>query len=367
MKDPRLSQRKMQILKAVVDAHIVNGEPVGSKYLSQSAQITCSPATIRNEMAELEEMGYLEQPHASAGRVPSELGYRFYVDTLARQYSATKDEIAEINERLRFKLTEMDEILSEASKLAASFTNYTGIAFHAGTGKVRVEKYDSMLITPKSFLLVVMISDKLVKTKTVQLPFSVTAEELKRLTDLLNLFLVNLTSDEITMPLIVRIEQIMGEYGGMVHPAIKAIYETMNEIDTADIRVEGVTKLLQYPEYSDVSKVRDLFSMIEEKDKLLDVISQHTVTEDGINICIGAENESDVMSDTTVIFKQVDVGGSRFAVGVIGPKRMDYQKVIGMITQLAGGLTRMYGGKDSAALPEGNTDGKDAPDKTDGR
>ena len=138
MDDKRLSPRKMQILKAIVDAHISHGEPVGSKYLSQDENIPCSSATIRNEMAELEEMGYLVQPHTSAGRVPSELGYRYYVDSLVNQYSQTRSEIDQINELLRYKLTEMDEILSEASKLAASFTDYTGIAFKPGLGKVRI-------------------------------------------------------------------------------------------------------------------------------------------------------------------------------------------------------------------------------------
>ena len=123
MADPRLTARQIQILKAVVDAHINNGEPVGSKYLSETDAFNCSPATIRNEMASLEQMGYLVQPHTSAGRIPSELAYRLYVDALIGQYSQTKIEIDEINERLRYKLTEMDKILAEASRLAASFTD----------------------------------------------------------------------------------------------------------------------------------------------------------------------------------------------------------------------------------------------------
>ena len=139
-----LSERKKRILKAIVDAHIVDGEPVGSKYLMQDENLKVSSATIRNEMAELETMGYLVQPHTSAGRIPSEMGYRLYVDTLIEQYTATRSEIDEINEKLRFKLTEMDQILSEASKLAASFTDYTGIAFKTGSIKMRIHRYNSV-------------------------------------------------------------------------------------------------------------------------------------------------------------------------------------------------------------------------------
>ncbi len=342
MDEKKLSPRKKQILRAIVDAHISCGEPVGSKYLSQDVRIAASPATIRNEMAELEEMGYLVQPHTSAGRVPSEQGYRFYVEALVRQYSETKQEIDEINERLRYKLTEMDEILAEASHLASSFTDYTGIAFKSGAGKVRAERFDSVYISPRSFHLVMTFSGEIVKSKTVSPGFSVTKEDVSRFTDAANIYLANLTSDEITMPIIMKLEAIMGASSPIVHPAIKAIYEVMSELDTADIKVEGVNKLLKFPEYSNVSKLRDLLGVLEEKDKLLDVISSRTKLDDDINIFIGTEDEGDVMSNTTVIYKNITVGGKRLAVGVIGPRRMDYQKVIHMITRLAAGIDRMF-------------------------
>ncbi len=342
LEDSRLSARKKLILKAIVDAHINNGEPIGSKYLSQDALISCSPATIRNEMAELESMGYLVQPHTSAGRIPSELGYRFYVDTLVRQYSETKSEIEEINEKLRYKLTEMDEILEEASRLAASFTDYTGIAFKSGAGNVRISKFDSVYLSPRDFLLVMMFSGDIVKAKPIHLSFSITESDLKRFTEAANIYLVNTSSDGISMPIIVKLETIMGAASAMVHPAVKIIYETMNELDTADIRLDGINKLLKYPEYSDTEKLRNLLGVLEEKDKLLDVISSHTTNDDGINVYIGTENDSDAMSNTALIFKNVNVGGKRLAVGVIGPKRMNYSKVIGMINQLASGIDRIF-------------------------
>ncbi len=343
MQDSRLTPRKQQILKAIVDAHINHGEPVGSKFLAQDVRITCSSATIRNEMAELEEMGYLKQPHTSAGRVPSELGYRFYVDSLVRQYSSTKTEIDEINERLKYKLTEMDEILSEASRLAASFTDYTGIAFKAGLGQVRISKFDSVYLSPRDFLLVMLFKGDIVKAKPIHLTFSISEDDLRRFTEALNIYLQNTSSDGITMPIIMKIETLMGSAGAMVHPAMKVIYETMNELDTADIKLDGVNKLLQYPEYSDVSKLRDLMGVLEEKEKLLDVISSHTLADDDINVYIGREDDSDAMRDTTLIFKNVNIGGKKVAVGVIGPKRMNYSKVIGMINQLASAIDSTFG------------------------
>ena len=355
MDDSRLTPRKMQILKAIVDAHIADGGPVGSKYLSQDVRISCSPATIRNEMAELEEMGYLVQPHTSAGRVPSELGYRYYVDTLVKQYSQTRSEVDEINQMLRYKLTEMDEILSEVSRLAASFTDYTGIAFKSGAGKVRIVQFRSVLLSQRDFLLVMTFEGDIVKTKTIHSSFPLSEDLMRRFTDALNIYLVNLTSDGITMPIIVKIEALMGSAGSMVHTAIKAIYETMNELDTADVKLEGITKLLQYPEYSDISDLRDLMGMLEEKDKLLDVISSQTDSQDDIHVYIGTENQSDAMRNTALIFKNINIGGKQLAVGVIGPKRMNYSKVIEMLNGLATGIDMVFGGN---ALPSGDDDWK---------
>ena len=337
-----LSKRKQQILKAIVDAHIAGGEPVGSNYLCTNAMISCSSATVRNEMAELEAMGYLVQPHTSAGRIPSELGYRFYVDCLVKQYRETKTEIDEINERLKYKLTEMDEVLTMASKLAASFTDYTGIAFKAGGGNARIYKFDSVYLSHKDFLLVMMFSGETVKAKPIHLTISITEKDLKRFIDALNIYIVNRVSEEINMSLIMKLESIMGSASSIVHPAVKVIYETMSELDTADVKLDGINKLLDYPEYADTNKLKSLLGVLEEKDRLLDVISSHTEDEDGINVYIGTDNDSDGMKGTSLIFRKINVGGREMAVGVIGPKRMDYSKVIDMINKLASGIDQMF-------------------------
>ena len=354
MEEKQLSKRKQQILKAIVDAHISHGEPVGSKYLSQEVGISASSATIRNEMSELEEMGYLIQPHTSSGRVPSVLGYRYYVDALVSQYEETKSEIDELNEKLRYKLTEMDEILAEASHLASSFTDYTGIAFKSGSSKARISRFDAVYISPRSFHLIMSFSGEIVKSKTLVYGFTITREDVSRFAEIANIYLANLTSDEITMPIIMKLEALMGSSSPIVHPATKAIYEAMSELDTADIKVEGVTKLLKFPEYSDVSKLRELLDVIEEKDKLLDVISAKDTSDDGIQVYIGTEDDSGVMSDTTLIFKNVTIGGKRVAIGVIGPKRMDYQKVILMINRLAHGMMQMFGESGFKLLTDGD-------------
>ena len=341
MADSKLTARQVQILKAIVDAHIEGGEPVGSKYLSKTECVKCSPATIRNEMASLEQMGYLLQPHTSAGRVPSELAYKLYVDALIDQYTQTKNELDDIHDRLRYKMTEMDQILSEASRLAASFTDYTGIAFKSSAGKARIRRFNVVYLDSRSFLLVMSFDGDMVKSKPVHLDFPISEDMVRRLGEALNIYLVNHTVDEMSMPIIVKMEAIMGSGSMMIHPVMKAIYEVMNEIDSSDIKLDGITKLLQYPEYSDVTKLRGLLGVLEEKDKLMDVISANTNEVDGIHVYIGTENDSDVMKGTTLIFKNISIGDNQLAVGVIGPKRMNYSKVIDMISRLATGIDRM--------------------------
>ena len=206
-----LSERKKLILKAVVEAHIDGGEPVGSKYIVQSNLLSCSSATIRNEMAELEELGYLVQPHTSAGRVPSEAGYRFYVDSLVEQYARTTHEVAQINQLLRVKMDEIDQILDMASRLASTMTNYTGIAIKPKANTVTMLKFEMVSIDLNNFAVVMITSGGAVKTKKVKVDRPVSDASLKKLADLLNDRICGLGAEMITLPIIMGLEDEMGE------------------------------------------------------------------------------------------------------------------------------------------------------------
>ena len=335
MEQHGLSERKKHILKAIIDAHIAYGEPVGSKFLSNDKQLACSSATIRNEMAELEALGYLEQPHTSAGRVPSELGYRFYVDTLLDDYSRTRYEIEQMNLSLRNKLTELDQILAEASKIAASVTNYTALALKSRPSAVKVSRFECVYIDSRSFLLI-MLFNNTAKTKTIHLSFRITQDVLERLSFLLNSSFVNVTADEILLSEIMRLEEEMGENAAIVTPIVKAIHETMKELDGGDVRVEGVNKLLQYPEYSDLSQLQSLLGVIEDKEQSYNLIPADLSDKEGVHVFIGSENNVQVMNNSTLVFKQIRRGDNVVgAIGVIGPRRMDYSKVISTIDRLA--------------------------------
>lgn len=354
--EKQLSERQKTILRAVVDAHIRYGEPVGSKYIVQSQNLTCSSATIRNEMAELEEMGLLEQPHTSAGRVPTEAGYRYYVDTLLRTYHATASEVEQMSRSLRRKLGELDQVLAEASRLASVLTNYPGIAVKARPGQVTVNRFEGIYVEPTRFLLVMLFSSGTVRTKAVRCEKEIAQSDLETVLSTLNTWLVGRAAESINLPLMVELENAMGTLSWLVSPLCKIVYDAMAEQRESDLRVEGVNRLLQYPEYENIDELRNMISLFEDKQDLLTVIAGEGEGEcgdaDGVRVVIGSESAVKVMNNSALIYRPVKRNGEVIgAIGVVGPRRMDYAKVISTIDQLAERLDTLLGGTQPPALP----------------
>jgi len=336
-----LSERKKQILKAIVETHISGGEPVGSKYIVENKQLACSSATIRNEMSELEELGFLEKPHTSSGRVPSEQGYRFYVDSLLQHYAMTASEVAQINQILKVKMSELDGILEKASKLASNLTNYTGFAVRPKYSSVTVSKFEAIEIDEDNLLLVMITSTGSVKTHRLHVDGGCNRESLGLLTRVLNENLVGLGSEEITLPILVKLENEMGEFAHLINPVIKVIYDTMNEADDGDLRISGLNRLLQYPEFSDAERFGQLLSALESKEDIVNLVSSG---KDDVNVIIGSECEYKVMDNSSVIYKPIKKNGRTVgAIGVIGPLRMDYAKVLATIEELGDNISDMLG------------------------
>ena len=337
-----LSDRKRKILQAIVEAHIVDGGPVGSKYLSQDKQLSCSSATIRNEMAELEEMGYLEQPHTSAGRIPSEMGYRFYVDTLVQQYDMTTKEAAELNTMLSVKMSEIDKILENARKAASAMTNYTAMTLRPRPSNITIKRYEVVYLDQRSILFVMVASAAdAIKTKSVKLGFDITSEDAQLLTKVLNEVLSGVIIDDINISLIMKMESMMYTRPELVGIAVKSIYETMNEL-SSEIRFEGLNRLLQYPEYKDLDKLQKMISTIEDKNDIIKAISTIDQTDDETKIFIGSENMVKIMDNSTLIYKNLKLNGKTIgAIGIIGPCRMDYSRVLATIDKLSDEINRL--------------------------
>ncbi|MBQ7225455.1 MAG: heat-inducible transcription repressor HrcA [Clostridia bacterium] len=356
-----LSDRKKSILKSIVEAHIKLGEPVGSKYLMQEAQIPYSSATIRNEMAELEALGYLEQPHTSAGRIPSELGYRFYVDTLVSQYDNTTREAGELKKLLSVKQAEIDKILENATKVASAMTNYTAMSLRPRPSSITIRKYEALYLDPKT-VLVVMIANGVdsVKTRKIKLPFTVSEQLVHSLSGVLNSFMTGVSIGEMNISLMVEMESALEKEAKedkklcseLVSISVKSIYETMNELGS-EIRFEGVNRLLEHPEYKNLDKLQQMISAIESKEDIIKAVSTIDQSDDETKIFIGSENMVKIMDDSTLIYKNLKLGGKTIgAIGIIGPCRMDYSKVLATIDRLSEEINNMAS---LDALPEGTT------------
>ena len=352
--DGTLSERKKLILKAIIDAHIENGEPVGSKYLTREGGFSYSSATLRNEMAELEALGYLEQPHTSSGRIPSEAGYRFYVDSLVERYRMTTAEAERLKSALRDKQAEIDSILDTAMKLAASMTNYTALAVRPRVSSVTVKKFEIVHIDERSMVLVMVMAGGAVRTQNIVSERSVPEEEKKRLANLMNIRLSGLCADEFTLPILMELENAMGEYAFLVSPVVKSICQAIGS-SGGDVKIEGVNKLLEYPEFYDIGRLRDMIAMFERKDELLQLISGETAPmmpsgqqeDDGVHVYIGRENPVIIMDNSTLVFKPVRKDGRTVgALGVIGPTRMNYTKVISMIDDITRNISDVLDAKE---------------------
>ena len=360
-----LSDRKRSILKAIVEAHIKLGEPVGSKYLMQEG-IPYSSATIRNEMAELESLGYLEQPHTSAGRIPSELGYRFYVDTLVSQYDNTAREASQLKQLLTVKQAEIDKILENATKVASAMTNYTALSLRPRPSSITIKRYEAVYLDPTT-VLVVMIANGAdsVKTKKIKLPFSIDEGIVKHLSTVLNEYLVNVSINEMNISLMMDMESALYTLCGgeksvcaeLASISVKSIYETMNELGS-EIKFEGVNRLLEYPEYKNLDKLQKMISAIESKEDIIRAVSDIDQSDDETKIFIGSENMVKIMDDSTLIYKNLKLGGKTIgAIGIIGPCRMDYSKVLSTIDRLSEEINNMAS-LDALPLPEGGMTAK---------
>ena len=344
--DARMGERKRAILKAIIEAHIQYGEPVGSKYLADHAGVTCSPATIRNEMAELEALGYLEQPHTSSGRVPSEQGYRFYVDSLIQDYKITTLEAQQISSMLHAKLSEIDKILEQAAKVASTMTNYTALAVKAASTAMTVNRFETIYLDEFTFLLVMLTSQGAPKTKTVKVPMPVTAEEIQGLCRAMNHHLAGVPAERMVLPVMMAVAESSGVNETVVNAAMRAVYEVLSEAEGGTLKFGGVDHLLRYPEYSDMEKLKKMLSMFEKKDDLIAALkSDSGSANDDVRVIIGSENSVDVMSNSALVLKNVRVGGQIVGtIGIIGPCRMDYSKVIALVDRLSDGINEMLGG-----------------------
>ncbi len=338
-----LTERKKQILKAVVEHYIDSAEPVGSKILSQ--ELGVSSATIRNEFAELCELGFLEQPHTSAGRVPSPQGYRLYVNELMERRSVTPQEAAGIDETLRGRLEGMGGAMTNAGQLVSSIVNYPAYSVTSGNAGLTVERFELLPVDEKSFITVVMTSDKNVRSQLQSAALAFDAAHLGDLKNLLNTHFTSKSRAEMSAHLMSVSEQLSPELFLVLSKTVEYAAGILDEAGRRDVETTGASRILKMPEYRDVDRAHELMTfLVDNKENL-------PVPDDGapLQILIGPENVNEALRDTSVVVASYDIGdGMRGLVGVVGPTRMDYATVTARLSYFAESLTRMFG---KGALP----------------
>lgn len=329
-----LGERKEKILNAIIKHYLETGEPVGSRVISKIADLSLSSATIRNEMADLEELGYIIQPHTSAGRVPSDKGYRFYVDHLIE---TKNQEVAEIKDLMIEKTEKMEKVLKQVVKILANDTQYATMISAPSVRGNRLKFVQLSAVDEHQILSVVVMDGNVVKNKIIPVDEALDNETMLKLNMLLNTTLNGLTVSEINLGLITKLKEQAGIHEDIIAQVLNTVAETISD-DDLEIYTSGATNIFKYPELSDSQNASELISAFEEKQALKEFI-EGTQSEDGedtgIQVYIGNEAPVQTMKDCSVVTATYELGdGMKGTIGIIGPKRMDYEKVMDNLKNL---------------------------------
>ena len=346
-----LTERKKKVLRSIVDLYIRTAEPVGSKVIAELPDMNYSSATIRNEMADLTTMGYLEQPHTSAGRVPSAAGYRLYVDELMAEYRLSMDETRSINDAIEEKMQRVDKLMEKVAKMVSQATDLPAISVASRQGGATVKRFDLIQAGAGSFILVVMLSTDEVVNKLIKLPLNVGEADLKLLSAVLNATMTDLPAEEFTTGLLERVMNSAGTAASLVPVIVEFTMDTLHRQGSTNMAVAGHVRLLDQPEYRSIDKAQKVLSSLDE-DTLsgLPMVMQNT---NGTKVLVGPENVAEELKDTSVVMTKFDIGdGLQGMIGVVGPTRMDYAKVTARLSYFAESLSKMFNKPEQPQLPE---------------
>ncbi|MDO4271194.1 MAG: heat-inducible transcriptional repressor HrcA [Eubacteriales bacterium] len=333
-----LSERKKQILKAIIGDYIRTAEPVGSKVLTEGHALPFSSATIRNEMSELEELGYLEKPHTSAGRIPSPQGYRLYVDELMEHPADSEGDEAPLQSIMQTKVRELDRLIQEAGRLISNLTDYASVAITPAMTQASIRRFEIIAVDKMNFVIVVVTDSGSVKNKMVRTMTEVTHDEAELLTYVLNQTLTGLPLSHITAERFDIVRRAAG-LTALLAPVAEYVAELIEELSDQKVFLEGATKMLRFPEYRDLRKAQTLLDYMEDDRRHL---LPATAKIDGIQFFIGPENGENPLSETSAIYAKYDIGRiGQGAIGIVGPTRMDYAKLSSQLNRFAKGLNKL--------------------------
>lgn len=325
--DDRLDERKMKILRAIVNDYIDTAEPIGSRTIARKHELGLSSATIRNEMADLEDMGYLDQPHTSSGRIPSDKGYRLYVDHLMELSELTQEEIQSIKNALEIKINELSQLIRQTSLVMSNITKYTSIAISPQLKRSILKAVQVVPIEKGKALVIAVVNAGVVRNALVKIQESITPDQLIRISNFLNEKLTGLNIEQINRSLIMDIKNQFYIHDDTLIPILDGVAECIEQIDNAEVFLDGTTHIFNYPEFKDIEKAKGFLNVLEKKRVIRELLSD--VSDDEINIHIGTENTIDEIKDCTLLTTSYHIGDTVVgSIGIIGPTRMDYSRVI---------------------------------------
>lgn len=337
-----LSERKTKILHAIIKNYLETGEPVGSRTISKYTDLNLSSATIRNEMADLEELGYIMQPHTSAGRIPSDKGYRWYVDMLMSQ---KEQEITEIKGQMLEKADKMEELLKQVAKVLANNTNYATMISTPTYNRNKLKFIQLSQVDDHQLIVVIVMEGNIVKNQIVTLDEPLSNEALLKLNMLLNTSLNGTSLEQINLGVIARLKEQAGIHSGVMSSVLDAVANVIQLDDDMEIYTSGATNIFKYPELSDKQSAQEIISAFEEKQQLADLVTETLASEEnnGIQVYIGDETPVKTMKDCSVVTATYELGeGMKGTIGIIGPKRMDYEHVMKTLKTLQSELDAIY-------------------------
>lgn len=340
-----LDERKMKILKAIISNYLETGEPVGSRTISKYTDLNLSSATIRNEMADLEELGLIVQPHTSAGRIPSDRGYRIYVDDMMKEKEShlkkKEEEVDTMKELLIEKVDKVENLLKSMAKTLANNTNYATMITGPQSHKNKMKFIQLSQVEKNKILCVMVLEGNIIKNKIVDVDGIIDNETILKLNILLNSSLNGLSLDEISLSIISKMNAQAGKHQGLISTILDAVAEVIGAEDDLEIYTSGATNIFKYPELSDTDNASKLISTFEEKQLLTSLLPANENT--GIQVYIGDETPVQTMKDCSVITATYELeDGIKGTIGIIGPKRMDYEKALEAISSVKEKLKSVY-------------------------
>jgi heat-inducible transcriptional repressor len=339
-----LNERKIKILEAIINDYIATGEPIGSRSIAKKYDLGISSATIRNEMSDLEDMGLIVQPHTSAGRIPSEKGYRLYVDELMKPGELSGEDIKFLKQAINTGMGQIDYLMQQTAKALSMLTSYTTVVTEPKSRVIKVKHIQLVPVDERSLVAVIVTDNKVVKNQIIRSASIPNVNELNELSAVVNSIIANVSLDDINADVLGAVLDKYPNYKDIIIKVFKAIVAAVREEEEVHLYTSGVKNILGFPEFSDVNKARNVFQAFEEKDMLINLMSPESVGEQGndsnqIQILIGGESRVEEMKDCSIVRANYRYGDNSYGtIGIIGPTRMNYSQAVAVLTNIVNNI-----------------------------